>query len=109
MIFKELEAELLKLTPAQKAKIINILSQSLANHWEGIEKTPEICSGKACIANTRIPVWGLVHARNLGYSEADILSNYPSLSATDIANAWAYAEAFSEEIARDIKENEEAE
>ncbi|MBC1237150.1 hypothetical protein VF14_14855 [Nostoc linckia z18] len=109
MIFKELEAKLLKLTPAEKAKIINILSQSLANHWEGIEKTPEICSGKACIINTRIPVWGLVHARNLGYSETDILSNYPSLSATDLANAWAYAEAFNEEIAQDIKENEEAE
>jgi len=31
MIFKELEAKLLKLTPAEKAKIINILSQSLAN------------------------------------------------------------------------------
>ncbi len=109
MIFKQLEAELLKLTPAEKSKIITILSQSLANHWQGIEKNPDVCNGKACITNTRIPVWGLVNARQLGYSEADILRNYPNLSATDLANAWAYAETFSEEIEQDIKDNEETE
>ncbi|MDJ0702340.1 MAG: DUF433 domain-containing protein [Leptolyngbyaceae cyanobacterium MO_188.B28] len=34
----------------------------------------------------------------MGKSEADILDAYPDLSATDLANAWAYAEAFPEEM-----------
>ena len=52
-------------------------------------------------------VWALVEARRIGYSEADLLTSYPSLSATDIANAWAYAEAFPEEIETEIRENDE--
>ncbi len=38
---------------------------------------------------TRIPVWVLVRARQLGTSEADILLAYPSLAADDLTNAWA--------------------
>jgi uncharacterized protein (DUF433 family) len=109
MTVKELEVQLLKLTPSQKVQIIQLLSQSLANSWQGIEKNVNVCGGKACIANTRIPVWGLVNAHHLGYTETDLLNNYTNLSATDLANAWAYAEAFAEEIERDIQENEEAE
>ena len=41
----------------------------------------------------------------IGYSEADLLTSYRLLSATDIANAWAYAEAFSDEIETEIREN----
>jgi uncharacterized protein (DUF433 family) len=44
----------------------------------GIEKTPKVCGGQACIANTRIPVWVLVEARRLGYSDADLLTSYPT-------------------------------
>jgi len=49
----------------------------------------------------------LVEARRLGYSEVDLLTSYPSVSATDIANAWAYAEIFAEEIETEIRENDE--
>jgi hypothetical protein len=35
------------------------------------------------------------------------LNSYPSLSATDLANAWAYAAAFPEEIELEIHENNE--
>ncbi len=48
-----------------------------------------------------------VEARRIGYSEADLLTSYPSLSATDIANAWVYAAAEPDEIETDIRENDE--
>jgi uncharacterized protein (DUF433 family) len=107
MTLKELETQLLQLTPKQKAEVIQLLSQSLANSWQGIEKTPNICGGKACIANMRIPVWSLVKARRLGYSELDLLKNYPNLSTIDLVNAWNYAETFNDEIERYLQENEE--
>ena len=98
MKLQDLKPQLLNLTPQEKAEAIQFLSQSLANSWQGIEKTEGVCSGKACIAGTRITVWGLVNARKIGYSEADLLENNPSLSAQDLANAWTYAEMFADEI-----------
>jgi uncharacterized protein (DUF433 family)/uncharacterized protein YbcV (DUF1398 family) len=81
------------------------LSNSKDILWPDIEKTPNVCGGSACIKNTRITIWGLVESRRIGYSEYDILSSYPTISATDLANAWAYAAAFPEEIEAEIKEN----
>lgn len=107
MTLKELEPQLLALTPVEKAQAIQLLAQSLSNTWKGIEKTPGVCGGEACIANTRIPVWVLVNARRLGISEADLLYDYPTLSATDLANAWTYAEAYPDEIEIAIRKNEE--
>jgi uncharacterized protein (DUF433 family) len=107
MTLQNLEPQLLALTPSEKTQAIQILAQSLGNHWRGIEKTPGVCGGDACIGLTRIPVWVLVNARNLGISEAQLLKDYPSLSATDLANAWVYAAAKHEEIATAIRENEE--
>lgn len=107
MTLQKLEPELLALTPNEKAQAIQILAQSLGNPWRGIEKTSGVCGGDACISGTRIPVWVLVNARNLGISEAQLLKDYPTLSATDLANAWVYATVYPEEIATAIQENEE--
>jgi uncharacterized protein (DUF433 family) len=107
MTLQKLEPELLALTPNEKAQAIQILAQSLGNPWRGIEKTPGVCGGDACISGTRIPVWVLVNARNLGISEAQLLKDYPTLSATDLANAWVYATVYPEEITTAIRENEE--
>ncbi len=107
MTLKELEKQLLALTPAEKAQAIELLAKSLSNTWQGIEKTPALCGGDARIAGTRIPVWGLVNARRLGISEAELLYDYPTISAADLANAWAYAEAYPDEIEIAIKNNEE--
>ena len=41
-------------------------------------------------------------------SEADLLRSYPTLRAEDLTNAWAYARLHSDEIERDITENETA-
>ncbi|NMG22981.1 DUF433 domain-containing protein [Brasilonema bromeliae] len=107
MTLQKLEPELLALTPNEKAQAIQILAQSLGNPWRGIEKTPGVCGGDACISGTRIPIWVLVNARNLGISEAQLLKDYPTLSATDLANAWVYATVYPEEITTAIRENEE--
>jgi len=105
---KELEAQLLSLAPSEQAAIIQLLSNNLANTWEGIRKTPNVMGGDACIRETRIPVWLLVSCRRLGLSEAKLLENYPGLSATDLANAWAYAAAYPDEIEITIRRQDEA-
>jgi uncharacterized protein (DUF433 family) len=105
---KALEAQLLSLKPSEQASIIQLLSKNLANTWQGIRKTPNVMGGEACIRDTRIPVWLLVNYRNMGLSEAKLLENYPDLSATDLANAWAYAETFPDEIAIAIRRQDEA-
>ena len=106
MTLKELEPQLLALYNIEKAQVVQLLAQGKVISGRGIEKTPGVCGGSACVTNTRISVWGLVEAQRLGYSEADLLTSYPSLSATDLANAWAYAAAFADEIETEIREND---
>ena len=108
MTLKELEAELAALTLAEKAEALQLLALELANTWPGIEKTPGIAGGEACIVRTRIPVWVLEGYRRLGWSEARILENYPTLRAADLANAWAYVSAHLDEIERALAANQEA-
>ena len=71
-----------------------------------ITKNPDICGGDACIRGHRIPVWVLVNYRRLGSSAADILRAYPSLTPTDLEDAWEYAAAHEAEMDRAIQENE---
>ncbi|MFM6081389.1 MAG: DUF433 domain-containing protein [Dolichospermum sp.] len=108
MTLQELKQQLLALQPSEKVQAIQLLAQSLGSNWQGIEKTPKICGGDACIVNTRIPVWVLVEARQLGYSDVDLLTSYPTITATDLANAWIYAEAHADEIELAIERNEAA-
>lgn len=56
-----------------------------------IEQTRGVCSGKARIAGTRIPAWGLENARRLGLTVEQILESCPSVSAEQLAAAWDYA------------------
>lgn len=104
----QLEEQLLNLTSVEKAEILQLLTKNLNQGSLGITKTKGICGGDATIANTRIPVWGLVEARNLGISEAQLLEDYPALSAVDLVNTWAYAEAYPEEVDAAIKKNQAA-
>jgi len=108
VIVKELEQQLLALRPSDKVQVIQLLAQSLGSNWQGIEKTPKVCGGEACIANTRIPIWVLVEARQLGYGDLDLLTSYPTITATDLANAWVYAAAHRDEIDLVIEQNESA-
>jgi uncharacterized protein (DUF433 family) len=108
MTLDELRTHLLALTPAEKAEIVHLLVQSLGNTWPGIDKTPGVVGGDACIAGTRIPVWDLAQDRHLGAADAKILEAYPQLTATNLAQAWRYAEAHPEEIQQAIDQNEAA-
>ena len=108
MTLQELEKQLRALTTAEKAEAIKVLALDLAHTWPGVEKMPGITGGAACIVRTRIPVWVLEGYRRLGWSEARILENYPTLRAADLVNAWAYADAHTDEIEREIQENEGA-
>jgi uncharacterized protein (DUF433 family) len=108
MTLQDLEHHLRSLSPDEQANAIYLLVQSLGNPWRRIEKTPGVCGGRACIAHTRIPIWGLVDAKRSGYSDADLLASYPTLTANDLANAWIYAAAHPEEIETAIQANEAA-
>ena len=98
--------ELSEMTRAEKVKLLQWLVRDLSNEFEGIEKTEGVCGGSARIAETRIPVWVLENARRRGVTEADLLRDYPTLTAQDLANAWAYVEYHKKEIEREIAENE---
>ena len=74
-----------------------------------ITKTAGICGGRACIAGTRITVWGLVSHRNLGLDERAILAAVPRLTSDQLAAAFRYADENADEIARDLAENETGE
>lgn len=76
--------------------------------WPGIEKTPGVVGGDACIIRTRIPVWALEGDRQLGLTDTQLLENFSTLHAKDLIYAWAYVAAHQAEIAQAIRENEEA-
>lgn len=108
MTLQELQAQLDALTLTERAEVIQILTQTLSNRSQGITKTPAVMGGDACIANTRLPVWLFVSLRNQGATDAVLLEAYPHLTAADLVNVWAYADAHSEEIAIALQEQEAA-
>jgi uncharacterized protein (DUF433 family) len=73
-----------------------------------VQKTPNVCGGRACIRKTRITVWGLVNARRLGATDDQILRNIVGLAPDDLLAAWDYYRDHRAEIDQDIRENEEA-
>ncbi len=108
MTLQQLQTQLLALSPAEKAQAIQILVASLSGTWIGIEKTPGVMGGDACIRQTRIPIWLLISLRQQGASEADLLEDYSGLTASDLTNAWLYAEIYPDEIISAIQRQEAA-
>ena len=102
------EALISELSSAKKAQLLNFISKELGETFPGIEKTPNVCGGSACIIRTRIPVWTLVSFKKQGLSDSVLLKSYPSLRKQDLNNAWAYYKANKKEIDIDIQENAEA-
>lgn len=94
-----------ELSEADKIELFKWLEKEVKNGSAGIEKTENVMGGAACIRQTRIPVWLLEQARRQGISEAEILNNYPQLTATDLANAWNYVKSHQEEIESVIPKN----
>jgi uncharacterized protein (DUF433 family) len=107
MTRKEIEHQLLTLSLTDKAEIVQSLTKALRMGGKGITKTPGVYGGEACIDGTRIAVRLLVEAQRIGISEAQLLQNYPHITAADLVNAWIYADAYPEEIAAAIRANNE--
>lgn len=82
-------------------------TNSSDGEFPGIDVIPGRLGASPHITRTRIPVWLLVQARSLGMSEAGILNAWPTLTARDLVNAWAYYEARRAEIDREIRAQEQ--
>jgi uncharacterized protein (DUF433 family) len=52
---------------------------------------PEILVGKPVVKGTRLSVDFLLGLAAQGWSEAEILRNYPGLQREDLLACWAYA------------------
>src|SRR5215217_7052400 len=97
-VLDAIEHLLAEMSRAEKAQVLQWVVRDLGDAFPGIESRADVNGGEACIVRTRIPVWVLAQARRLGASEADLLRNYPTLRAEDLANAWAYVRAHPDEI-----------
>jgi uncharacterized protein (DUF433 family) len=100
------QALLPELSQAEKAQLMKWVYSDLSGTAVGVEKTPGVCGGSACIVRTRIPVWLLVEARLAGATDGDLLKSYPTLVAEDLVNAWSYYRVNKAEIDTEIMENE---
>ena len=107
-LLHEVREILASMTRSEKAKRLQGVGDDLGCTFPGIESNVPVSGGEPCIVRTRIPVWVLVKARNLGMSEAEILQAYPTLRAEDLANAWAFYRAHREEIDQQIQADEAA-
>ncbi len=105
---QQTEQLLSQMSRAEKAQILQWVVRDLGDAFPGIESISGVSGGEPCVVRTRIPVWLLVQARNLGTSEADLLKAYPTLRAEDLTNAWAYYRAYRKDIEQQILENETA-
>ena len=105
---QEAEKLLSGMTRGEKAQLLQLVARDLGDAYPGIDSISSVCGGEPCIVRTRIPVWVLVQARDLGTSEAELLRCYPTLRAEDLANAWAYFRSHRQEIEQQIRENEAA-
>ena len=73
-----------------------------------IERMPGVCGGDACVAGTRLPVWSIEQGRRLGFTEDELLVNYPTLRRGDLAAVWEYVKAHPADIEQAIRDHEEA-
>ena len=105
---QEAEKLLSDMTPGEKAQLLQRVARDIGQAFPGIDTIPGVCGGVPCIVRTRIPVWTLAQAKELGTSEAELLRIYPTLRAEDLANAWAFYRSHKQEIEQQILENETA-
>ncbi len=72
-----------------------------------ITKNPEICSGRACVAGTRVRVMDIIALSTSGASAEEIVREFPSLkSATDVYAALVYYADYQDEVEADFAEDQ---
>jgi uncharacterized protein (DUF433 family) len=82
------------------------MATNTSNEKSWVQKTPGVCGGRACVRNTRITVWGLVNARQLGAKDDQLLDDIVGLTPDDLRVAWDYYRQNPAEIDEDIRDNE---
>src|SRR5438270_68629 len=98
MSAKQQIEELLKdVSTHEKAELAQRLYDEVSDAFPGIRITPGVCGGKPCVGNHRIPVYGLVEHKRLGWDDATILQQFPTLTQQDLDNAWEYARTHRDE------------
>ena len=95
------------MSQSEIAQLVQRATRRIAEDFPGIEKTPGVCGGSACIIRTRIPVWSIIEYMQMGVGKEKLLQNFPTLRAQDLANAWAYYDANKEEVDHEIMQNNE--
>jgi len=75
---REAERLIASMTRAEKAQVLQWVVHDLGDAFPGIDSIPGVCGGAPCIVRTRIPVWVLVQAKQLGTSEANLLRAWGS-------------------------------
>ena len=103
-----IEHQLDRLSQQEKARVFQRLALDLTHDWPGIEKTPGVQGGDACIVRTRIPVWTLEAYRRLGWDDERILASFPTLRPSDLFYAWLYVDGNRAEIDQALHEQAEA-
>jgi uncharacterized protein (DUF433 family) len=108
MTLNELKSQVFNLSLLEKAELLQDLTQAFTKQQRQIKRLPDVCGGDACLEGTRISIWLLYSLRCQGSNDAELLSFYPQLNASDLVNVWAYAETHLDEIQQAIQENEAA-
>ena len=72
-----------------------------------VTKNPSVCSGRACVARTRVRVMDIVSLHNAGLSPEEIVREFPSLDSTvDVYAALVYYADHKAEIEADFAEDQ---
>lgn len=96
-----------QLSVEELIQLLQWLQAELESYPVRIIRTPGVCGGRARVFRTRIPVWLLVGYRQAGWSDEQILENYPQLSMSGLQHSWEYFETHREEIETDIAAQQE--
>lgn len=99
---QEIESRAASLSSVDRTRLTTFLLDRL-DEVAGIDKALEVCGGEA-----RIVVWMLERFRRSGFSDAELLESYPTLTSEDLRNARLYALIHPDEINRAIREDDAA-
>jgi uncharacterized protein (DUF433 family) len=72
------------------------------NWQERITVDPAVRSGKPCVKGTRITVYDVLEYLAGGMTEAEILADFPDLSADDIRAVLAFAAARERRVSNSV-------
>jgi hypothetical protein len=61
---EEAEKLLSRMTPGEKAQLLQRVAQESKDAYPGIDTIDGLCGGEPVIVRTRIPVWVLEHAES---------------------------------------------